>query len=693
MMRNQARSIVLLAVIAAGLGGGCSSTGRAGKSDPPSRGGSTAASGPPPPDVARGRPRGDGAPPAVGRSAALRAVLARPSAGRLESRAARRARDDAGAGARPARAADPRRARDRRRSAGSARRRVRRGPSPGQGSLAAPGSVPPRRRRRGRGLGLPWSGARRRSARSSRRPTRRAAARAAAGAPPSRPPPLRRGRRGAPRSKRSRSKGSPPPIAALRRRALLALVESARAPQRPVFSRLLGDDDAVVRALAAAGLGASGDGRRSRGAARGQRRRRSRRGDRGRRRRRRDRARGASGAARRLAPDAARTSRRSTPRHARRRHHRCRRLAARSRARGGARARGARRSLRRSAAALWSPWRALARPPPATSPSRRRVIADPWVRAAAARAAGSLEAFELLDRLAADDSAQVRESAFAARAELEARPRPDLYTRYLADPATGVRASVLDRLATAPVVPFEPILNAFAKDERSSPELALAGVAALRARAESAPTERGSIVAALEGLAEVGTYPVRIGAADAAESLGRPRPAVGTATTARSPERLPQHGGADSSAAMGPPRDQPRRRRPAPRCRARLRSSRSRSSSWRSRASTTAPRSIASFPGSASKRATPTATAGVAPASPCATSPSPRRLEPGAFGLVRPAAHAAGSRFFVQLGPDADRRGRGDPVGTGGVRSRRPGGAARGRPHRPRCARSRLPLS
>ena len=281
---------------------------------------------------------------------------------------------------------------------------------------------------------------------------------------------------------------------------------------------------------------------------------------------------------------------------------------------------------------------------------------DPWIRAAAARAAGSLEALELLDRLAADDSALVRESAFAARAALDARPRPDLYTRFLADPATGVRARVLDRLAGAPVVPFEPILNAFAKDERSSPELALAGVAALRARAESAATERGSIVAALEGLAEVGTYPVRIGAADALESLGRPRPAVGSATTARSPN--------DYRSMVAQTR-QPRW--------VRLETSRG-DAVLRLDPSEAPLQSIAFLklaeqgfydgtqvyrvlPGLRLEAGDPDGDGRGGPGFTLRDEPSPRRLEPGAFGLVRPAAHAAGSRFFVQLGLDAGGEG------------------------------------
>ncbi len=316
---------------------------------------------------------------------------------------------------------------------------------------------------------------------------------------------------------------------------------------------------------------------------------------------------------------------------------------------------------------------------------------DPWVRAAAARAAGSLEALELLDRLAADDSAQVRESAFAARAELEARPRPDLYTRYLADPATGVRASVLDRLATAPVVPFEPILNAFAKDERSSPELALAGVAALRARAESAPTERGSIVAALEGLAEVGTYPVRI---ERRRCRRVARPAASRASAPRPPRARRA-----TTAAWS--------RRPVRPRWVRLETSRG-DAVLRLDPSEAPLQSIAFLklaeqgfydgtqvyrvlPGLRLEAGDPDGDGRGGPGFTLRDEPSPRRLEPGAFGLVRPAAHAAGSRFFVQLGPDAAGEGEVTRLGRGGVRSRRPGGAARGRPHRPRCAGSRPP--
>ena len=449
--------------------------------------------------------------------------------------------------------------------------------------------------------------------------------------------------------------------ASLRRRALLALVESARASQRPVFSRLLADDDAIVRALAAAGLARVGtaDDLEALRAASG------------------DLDLGAAIAAIDAGAAIVRAGRAAPP------------VAWRATLleRLGD-PRPAMRAAAITAAAAWlldpeleaalahaargglsgERSRALVALAGARASAAGDLVVeassdpDPWIRAAAARAAGSLGALELLDRLAADDSALVRESAFAARAELEARPRPDLYTRYLADPAPGVRARVLDRLATAPVVPFEPILNAFAKDERSSPELALAGVAALRARAESAPTERGSIVAALEGLAEVGTYPVRISAADAVESLGRPRPAIGTATTARSPN--------DYRSMVAQTR-QPRW--------VRLETSRG-DAVLRLDPSEAPLQSIAFLklaeqgfydgtqvyrvlPGLRLEAGDPDGDGRGGPGFTLRDEPSPRRFEPGAFGLVRPAAHAAGSRFFVQLGFDAGGEGEATQLG------------------------------
>ena len=473
----------------------------------------------------------------------------------------------------------------------------------------------------------------------------------------------------------------------LRRRALLALVASARPPQRPVFARLLGDGDAVVRAWRRPAW-ARRDGRRSRGAARGQRRRRSRRGDRGRR--------GGAAIARagRAAPpgdwraDAARTARRSPP---------AVRAAAIDAAaawlldpeleaalalaaRGG-RAGGARPCSGRFGGRTSSP--------PATSRSRRRRDPEPWVRAAAARAAGSLEAIELLDRLASDDSPPVREAAFAARADSRRDREPDLYTRYLADPRAG-RARRCSIVSPAPR--WCRSRSSSTPSPRTSaprPSSRWRGWPRLRARAESAPTERGSIVAALEGLTEVGTYPV-----------GSPPPTRWWRSAAASrrrhrdhrahAERLPQHGGADSwprwvrieTAAATPScastgrGSAPVDRVPQARGAGLLR--RHPGVSRPPRAPPRGGRPRRRRPGwpwlHAARRAQPAA---------------PR---PGAFGLVRPAPQAAGSRFFVQLGPDAT--GEGEVTQLGRVVSGLDvlAGCSRATASYA-CARTRLPLS
>jgi peptidyl-prolyl cis-trans isomerase B (cyclophilin B) len=451
--------------------------------------------------------------------------------------------------------------------------------------------------------------------------------------------------------------------ASLRRRALLALVESSRPAQRPVFARLLGDGDAAVRALGAAGLGNVGTGEDLEALATL-----SRDGD--------------------LAPaiaalDAAaeivRAGRSAPP--------------PSWRALLLERFGDPRPAVRAAAISASAAWLLDGELEAALAPRARAGAAgergrallaladaraaaggdltveaasdvDPRMRATAAHAAAALEAVGVLDRLAADDSALVREAVFTARSSLDSQARPDLYTRFLADPARGVRAAVLDRLALAPVVPFEPILNAFAKDERTAPELALSGVVALRARAQTAATERGSIVAALEGLAEVGGYPVRLAAADALVSLDRPRPGTGTATSSRSP-------GEYRSVVA-----QTRRARW-------LRVETTRGSAVLRLDASDAPLQSIAFlklaeqgyydaspvyrvrPGLRLEAGDPDGDGRGGPGFTLRDEPSPARFGPGAFGLVRPAAHAAGGRLFVQLGEDP--RGEGEATRLGEV--------------------------
>jgi cyclophilin family peptidyl-prolyl cis-trans isomerase len=142
-----------------------------------------------------------------------------------------------------------------------------------------------------------------------------------------------------------------------------------------------------------------------------------------------------------------------------------------------------------------------------------------------------------------------------------------------------------------------------------------------------------------------------VGAADAVESLGRPRPAIGTATTARSPT--------DYRSMVA----QTRRARW-------LRLETSRGGAVLRLDTSEAPlQSIALLklaeqgfydgtqiyrvrPGLGLEAGDKDGAGHGGPGFTLRDEPRPRRLEAGDFGLVRPAAHAAGSRFFVQLGLD-----------------------------------------
>jgi cyclophilin family peptidyl-prolyl cis-trans isomerase len=170
----------------------------------------------------------------------------------------------------------------------------------------------------------------------------------------------------------------------------------------------------------------------------------------------------------------------------------------------------------------------------------------------------------------------------------------------------------------------------------------------LRARAQSTSTERGAIVAALEGLAEVGTFPVRLRAAAAVEALGRPRPSSGPAITSRN---------------VGDYRSVAARTRRARWLR--LDTERG-AATLRVDCDDVALSCLAFlqlveqgyFDGSVVYRATPgLVEAGDpdgdgrgGPGFTLRDEPSPRRLRAGVFGLARPAAHAGGARFFVLLG-------------------------------------------
>ena len=433
-------------------------------------------------------------------------------------------------------------------------RRVRRGTSAGQGSLDAARSLPPRRRRRGRGLGLPWSGARR-CCRSIEWSLDSARCRASSGRPASFPtfiasPPAP----DAPPTRRSRSKASPPstPLAATARAA--ARWSSRRARRSGRCSRACSPTPTrAVRALAAAGLGPVGtaDDLDALRAASG------------------DADLGAAIAAidagaaivraGRAAPPAAWRAtlleRLGDQRPAMRAAaiaaaaawlldpelEAALELAARTRRSPAARARaiaalaGARASaagdLAVEAASDPEPWG------PRRGGARRR-------RARSGRAARSARRRRLALWCANRRSPR--------RTDLDARPRADLYTRFLADPAAGVRAAVLDRSGAAlRWCRSSSILNAFAKDERASPELALAGsgrpARARRVDAHRARVDRRRARRARRGRHLSGAAGGRRCAGVAGPAAPRDRHRDHRSLA----DRLPQHGGADSTARAG----------------------------------------------------------------------------------------------------------------------------------------------
>lgn len=139
----------------------------------------------------------------------------------------------------------------------------------------------------------------------------------------------------------------------------------------------------------------------------------------------------------------------------------------------------------------------------------------------------------LLDRLLADPDPGVRVAAFEAAAAAGGAAAAELAGELLArDTDAGMRAAVLSWAAANPLLPIEDLGEAavLALADRNV-ESSLEAVAALAARAEAEPLDRGASIALLEQLATVREYPVRRAAAAALEELGRPRPAVGGVET------------------------------------------------------------------------------------------------------------------------------------------------------------------
>jgi len=183
----------------------------------------------------------------------------------------------------------------------------------------------------------------------------------------------------------------------------------------------------------------------------------------------------------------------------------------------------------------------------------------PVLRARAAEAAGLLGAAAMLDRLANDPEPVVRQAVLAVRlagreadsgsgaAGGAAGPLrwaqgalgvPSGGKGDPGDPDGGVRAVALGWLADNPQLPVQALeapleraLGSRVIDER------LEALAAITARARTVAEgsdEREAAVAMLLEVASGGDYTTRLRAADALESLGLARPAIGAAETGRS---------------------------------------------------------------------------------------------------------------------------------------------------------------
>jgi cyclophilin family peptidyl-prolyl cis-trans isomerase len=170
---------------------------------------------------------------------------------------------------------------------------------------------------------------------------------------------------------------------------------------------------------------------------------------------------------------------------------------------------------------------------------------DPVLRAAAATAAAELAApgRAMAEILAEDPSPRVRQAAAeslrasAVAAEVPAAELAAVVAPFLADPDSGVRTGALGFLEDHPVVALDLLeRSALSSLQSDGLEERLAAVAAVAARAEAEPTERGSLVRVLETLVTEGELPTRRAAARALEELGGERIAVGAVAISRGAE-------------------------------------------------------------------------------------------------------------------------------------------------------------
>lgn len=175
------------------------------------------------------------------------------------------------------------------------------------------------------------------------------------------------------------------------------------------------------------------------------------------------------------------------------------------------------------------------------------VAPAPGRRAAAAEALGRIApslpapAARWLTELAADPVPAVRVAVLAVRLELAPEAAPEILPEALADPDPAVRAAAFDWLDEHPVLPFEAIQAALAG--RGGDRLVttrLSALAALAARGEAEPLERGAVVALLESLATDREYLVRRQAIAGLERLGRPAPPLGAVEESRRVETYRQ---------------------------------------------------------------------------------------------------------------------------------------------------------
>ncbi|GAG97239.1 unnamed protein product, partial [marine sediment metagenome] len=157
--------------------------------------------------------------------------------------------------------------------------------------------------------------------------------------------------------------------------------------------------------------------------------------------------------------------------------------------------------------------------------------ASPTRRQTAARAAQELAAWDLVDRLDGDSSAQVRVAVLEAMIVQEDGATGAALNALL-DRDAAVRATALTYFEGHPEAPSETLAGALARARRDRvSDARVAAVAALRARADHEPLERGGIIVRLEELGASGDYQMRRAASDALEALGRPRLMIGKVET------------------------------------------------------------------------------------------------------------------------------------------------------------------